>query len=130
MPGGTRRQQHPGEAGPDLLVSQGTWGPARERTIAECSALSRGDTLPRTPGGHRPGPRHCWVTRFALEPCPGVLVEWSRHGEDNQEDADTCVGWFGRVVHALVNDGRVVLMGAFRCARTRPWRWSGPPPAG
>ncbi len=69
-------------------------------------------TLPITEG--RAGaPQHCWVT--GLDPsdgrCPGLLAEWSRRG-------DGAVGaWFGRVVYAIVDDGRVVLVEAWVPAR-------------
>lgn len=42
------------------------------------------------------------------EPCPGLLSEWIRDGEEGP--------WRGRVVYAVVDDGRVVLVEAWVAA--------------
>jgi len=39
------------------------------------------------------------------KPCPGLLSEWIRDGEE--------APWRGRVVYAVVDDGRVVLVEAW-----------------
>jgi hypothetical protein len=71
-------------------------------TLAERSARSG-------VGGDRPaGARHCWVRGLSDDPgrWPGLLAEWAqREG-----------GWFGRVVYAVDDDGRVVLVEAWVAA--------------
>ena len=56
------------------------------------------------------GPRHCWVTGLPEAPgrWPGLLVEW-RTEEAGQ--------WFGRVVYAVDDAGRGVLIETWVPAR-------------
>ncbi len=63
--------------------------------------------------GRAGAPQQCWVT--GLDPSngryPGLLAEWSRRG-------DAAAGtWFGRVVYAIVDESRVVLVEAWVPAR-------------
>lgn len=77
------------------------------RTLAERAALSGVDPAP-APGllqGAAAPARHCWVVGLAGYPdrCPGLLSMWLR------SDA----AWLGRVVFAVEEDGRVVLVEAW-----------------
>lgn len=60
------------------------------------------------------GGRHCWVTGLTgtAGRWPGLLAEWSRRDGDGQE-GHTRGGWFGRVVYAVDDGGRVVLVEAW-----------------
>jgi len=51
----------------------------------------------------RPGARHCWVNGLPGEPgrWPGLLAEWSQREGG---------AWFGRVVYAVRDGGREVLV--------------------
>jgi len=71
-------------------------------TLAERSALS-GVGRERTAGA-----RHCWVSGMPGDPgrWPGLLAEWA------QRDGS----WFGRVVYAVDDGGRVVLVEAWVAA--------------
>lgn len=55
-------------------------------------------------------PRHCWVDDLPGQAgrCPGLLTEWVR-----QQDG----AWSARVVYAVVDDGRVVLIETWVPAR-------------
>ena len=79
-------------------------------TLADRLAASRPSTQPAAPAdpeGRRERPvavRHCWVTGLPGAPGrhPGLLAEW-RH--------DTGSGaWHGRVVYAVDEHGRIVLV--------------------
>ncbi len=52
------------------------------------------------------GGRHCWVSDLPGDPgrWPGLLAEWSQREGG---------AWFGRVVYAVVDAGRVVLVEAW-----------------
>jgi hypothetical protein len=67
-------------------------------TLAERSALS-GVGRERATGA-----RHCWVSGLPGDQgrWPGLLAEWAQRG-----------GWFGRVVYAVDDGGRVVLVEAW-----------------
>ncbi len=109
-------------------VAAGGMTPGRTGlTLAERTAQSRAtgqsvDPATESPAapatspiteGRTGAPQHCWVT--GLDPsdgrCPGLLAEWSRRGDAAAD------GWFGRVVYAIVDDGRVVLVEAWVPAR-------------
>jgi hypothetical protein len=68
-------------------------------TLAERSALS-GVGRERTAAA-----RHCWVSSLPGDQgrWPGLLAEWAQRGG----------GWFGRVVYAVDDGGRVVLVEAW-----------------
>ena len=68
-------------------------------TLAERSALS-GVGRERAAGA-----RHCWVSGLPGDQgrWPGLLAEWAQRGG----------GWFGRVVYAVDDGGRVVLVEAW-----------------
>jgi len=68
-------------------------------TLAERSALS-GVGRERAAGA-----RHCWVSGLPGDPgrWPGLLAVWAQRGG----------GWFGRVVYAVDDGGRVVLVEAW-----------------
>jgi hypothetical protein len=71
-------------------------------TLAQRSAVSG-------VGRERPvGARHCWVSGLPGTPgrWPGLLAEWARRGG----------AWFGRVVYAVDDGGRVVLVEAWVAA--------------
>jgi hypothetical protein len=84
----------------------------RGRTLAERSAASGIGTGARPAaeqGGAtaaRPHAQHCWVEDHPGSPgrWPGLLVEWRRGGRH---------GWQGRVVWAVEDDGRSVLLEAW-----------------
>ncbi len=98
-------------------------------TLAERTAQSRTTGHPADPAatesasapaslpiteGRVGAPQHCWVS--GLDPssagrCPGLLAEWTRRGDP------ATGGWYGRVVYAVVDDGRVVLVEAWIPAR-------------
>ena len=111
-------------------VASGGMTPGRGGlTLAERSALARagpvapdpGDTATgpssgagRAPQGEPAGARHCWVTGLpgTRGRYPGLLAEWSRRDGADQEGR-AAGGWFGRVVYAVDDGGRVVLVEAW-----------------
>ncbi len=68
-------------------------------------------------GRERPaGARHCWVSGLPDAPgrWPGLLVEWGQRRE----------GWFGRVVYAVDDGDRVVLVETWVAAdHLQPATW-------
>ena len=108
-------------------VASGGMTPGRGGlTLAERSALAGVGTPAPDPGDAATGPtsgagrapradpagaRHCWVTGLPGVPgrCPGLLAEWSRRDGAGQE-GHAAGGWFGRVVYAVDDGGRVVLV--------------------
>ena len=78
-------------------------------TLADRLAASTGTAppAPETPERSRERPvvtRHCWVTGLPGSPGrhPGLLAEW-RHDHERGR-------WLGRVVYAVDEHGRVVLV--------------------
>ncbi len=78
-------------------------------TLAERTAGSAGSTRPAQDGteGSRERPvvtRHCWVSGLPGSPGrhPGLLAEW-RHDPSSGR-------WVGRVVYAVDEQGRIVLV--------------------
>jgi hypothetical protein len=61
--------------------------------------------LAEDPTDNAAGARHCWVSGPPGDPgrWPGLLAEWARRDG----------GWFGRVVYAVDDGGRVVLAEAW-----------------
>ena len=84
----------------------------RGRSLAERSALSgigtgaRPATSEAGAGSARPHAQHCWVEDHPSSPgrWPGLLAEWRRGGRH---------GWQGRVVWAVEDEGRSVLLEAW-----------------
>ncbi len=73
-------------------------------TLAERSARSGAGDVGRVE--RSAGSRHCWVAGLPGQPdrYPGLLAEWR---------ADAAGQWSGRVVYAVDDDGRVVLVEAW-----------------
>jgi hypothetical protein len=83
----------------------------RGRTLAERSARSgigtgAGPAGAQESAAARPHAQHCWVEDHPGSPgrWPGLLVEWRRGGRH---------GWQGRVVWAVDDGGRSVLLEAW-----------------
>jgi hypothetical protein len=72
-------------------------------TLAERSARSGAGEA--ASNGRSAGSRHCWVTGLPgqRDRCPGLLAEWRDEGGH----------WSGRVVYAIDDGGRIVLVEAW-----------------